>query len=303
MFIAIWLAVIGCDVAISADDTDMDLRKSAVRCPTIDNSAATRDQTEHDDAFADVEVLLTYKQVVQTSGDGAKPKRTGRLVAILGLPSLKLAVQKLARGSWGRTPQDSFDGDGIVIPELGVVFLSGPLPTLFPEGRIADDGLLTRLAGLRHLESLNLDLTDVTDRGVRSLAGLSRLQALSLGSTLVTDEGMQAIGKLTTLTVLALFDTSVTDAGLRELQNLSGLKELYLGGTQVKGSAFSVLRGLNSLEVVYLHGTPLNDDGCVSLCKLESIRTLCQDSFTMLHLWILSNVRPSSGELIDAPGG
>lgn len=28
----------------------------------------------------------------------------------------------------------------------------------------------------------------------------------------------------------------------------------------------------------------------------------CQDSFTMLHLWILAAVKPSSGELIDAPG-
>lgn len=274
-FLAVWLAIIGCAIAISADDTDSDLRKSAVRCPTNDNSAATRDQTGPDDAFADVEVLLTYKQIVQTSGDGGKPKRTSRrLVAILGLPSLKLAVQKLARGSWGRTPHDSFDGDGIGIPELGVVFLSGPLPAMFPEGRIVDDGLLARLAGLRHLESLRVDLTDVTDRGVTSLAGSSRLQALSLGGTLVTDEGMRTIGKLTTLTVLALYDTSVTDSGLKELRNLSALQELSLGGTQVTGSAFSDLGGMTSLEVVYLHGTPFDDDGCVNLCKLESIRTL-----------------------------
>jgi len=191
-----------------------------------------------------VEVLLTYQQMVQTSGDGGKPKRTGRrLVAIRGLPSLKLAVRKLARGYWGRTPQDSFDGEGIVIPELGVVSLSGPLPTKFPEGRIADDGLLARLAGLHHLESLSVDLTDVTDRGVGSLAGLSRLQVLSLGGTLVTDEGMQAIGKLTKLTVIAIFDTSVTDIGLKELRHLSALKELSLGGTQVKGSAFFDLGG------------------------------------------------------------
>jgi hypothetical protein len=51
------------------------------------------------------------------------------------------------------------------------------------------------VAGLKHLEALNLLNTQVTDAGLKELAGLKQLQSLQLGNTKVTNTGVADLQK------------------------------------------------------------------------------------------------------------
>jgi uncharacterized protein (TIGR03067 family) len=80
------------------------------------------------------------------------------------------------------------------------------------------DAGLKELAGLKNLQSLNLDFTPVSDAGLRDLAGLQSLQHLSVMGTKVSDAGLKELAGLKNLQSLNLFFTPVTKTGVQELQ-------------------------------------------------------------------------------------
>jgi hypothetical protein len=57
--------------------------------------------------------------------------------------------------------------------------------------RPCTDDDVQRLRILRELESLDLDASRITDRGMAHLQGLTRLERLNLGYTQVTDASLQ----------------------------------------------------------------------------------------------------------------
>ena len=77
---------------------------------------------------------------------------------------------------------------------------------------------LKELAGLKGLQMLSLDHTQVTDAGMKELAQLKGLQWLSLNGTRVTDAGLKELAELGGLQMLYLIQAMVTDAGVAELQ-------------------------------------------------------------------------------------
>jgi RNA polymerase sigma factor (sigma-70 family) len=157
---------------------------------------------------------------------------------------------------------------------------------------------LQELAGLRHLEVLDLVRSRVTDAGLKELAGLRPLRRLYLSSSKVTDAGLKPLAGLTQLQALSLFNTQTTDAGLKELAGLAGLQRLYLGrtgvtdaglkelaglrhlqnldleNTAVTDAGLKELRGLKQLRRLDLHGTPVTDVGLRQLAGLKQLRTL-----------------------------
>ena len=52
---------------------------------------------------------------------------------------------------------------------------------------------MVHLKGLKSLQILDLESTNVTDAGLEHLKGLSQLRELYLGNTKVTDEGVQKL--------------------------------------------------------------------------------------------------------------
>ncbi len=95
------------------------------------------------------------------------------------------------------------------------------------------DGELAAIAGLKHLLSLHLGGTDVSDGGLSHLAGLTSLKRLHLEKTKVSDGGLAHLARLENLAYLNLYQTGVTDSGLPHLEGLKSLKKLYLWQTQV----------------------------------------------------------------------
>jgi hypothetical protein len=107
---------------------------------------------------------------------------------------------------------------------------------------ITDTGI-AHLAGLVHLEDLDLTETAVTDRGLRSLGALANLRRLILWGTRVGDIGAEHLGNLNHLEELDLRHTAISDRSIANLAALKGLAELDIAGTGITPQGVEALQG------------------------------------------------------------
>ncbi len=136
------------------------------------------------------------------------------------------AIEKLDGGveyDW------EFDKNGVYLPNaripgsawirnlLGDHFITEVVFAELSYTQVTDSGL-SRLASLRHLETLMLTHTEVTDAGLANVAALTRLRRLSLASTEISDAGLTHLAGLTQLDELYLYDTQVTAEGVAKLR-------------------------------------------------------------------------------------
>ncbi len=82
---------------------------------------------------------------------------------------------------------------------------------------LADDTTAARVAKLKRLDSLILDESMLSDRGLQSLSKLKTLERLTV-SGVFTDDGIQQLSALPRLRFLELNSDHVTDAGLWKLR-------------------------------------------------------------------------------------
>jgi hypothetical protein len=114
--------------------------------------------------------------------------------------------------------------------------------TINLRGTLVTDDDLKCLARLKGVVVLSLNGTQITDAGLVHLRGLTELEILDLGLTRVTDAGMKQLRSMTRLRVLNLMNTSVSGAGLRYLQALPRLQQLNVERTGVTLSAIRDLQ-------------------------------------------------------------
>ncbi len=136
--------------------------------------------------------------------------------------------------------------------------------------KMTDSGL-KELAGLKSLQALYLAETQVTDAGLKELADRKTLQTLDVRGTKVTDAGLKELAGLQGLQSLYLTGCQVTDVGVKELAGLKSLQVLNLGDTKVTGAG---LAGLKSLQALYLYNTAVTDVGLKDLAELKSLQML-----------------------------
>ena len=166
-------------------------------------------------------------------------------------------------------------------------------------GGVYDDEQLEHLKGLRQLECLELDGTNITDAGMRHLKGSPQLKDLQIGNTHITDAGLQYISGLTQLQRLSLHNTRITDAGLENLKGLTRLKQLYLGQDPITDAGLKHLKGLTQLEHLSLFNTEITDaglenlEGMALLSRLYLQRTRITDT-GLEHLKGLTQLRKLS---------
>jgi Leucine-rich repeat (LRR) protein len=65
---------------------------------------------------------------------------------------------------------------------------------------------------------LNLDYTDVGDKGLEALGGLTNLRRLSLDSTSITDASIRRLKEFQQLRKLNLYHTFITEKGHRQVR-------------------------------------------------------------------------------------
>lgn len=134
--------------------------------------------------------------------------------------------------------------DDTAIDGTTLAGLSQPLERLYLARTEVDDAGVIAMASwpaFAHLQVLDLEGCNITDRGVKAIAGLTELHALNLSGTRITDAGGAALGALTKLAIIDLGDTRVgarTVAALRPL----ALTELFLDRT-FAGKELATLAG------------------------------------------------------------
>jgi Leucine-rich repeat (LRR) protein len=189
------------------------------------------------------------------------------------------------------------------LKKLGARVMMGPSAglTVTFEGTSVKDKDLRLLQRLPNLESVVLDLTDITGEGfvflgkcrnlqnlhlshtktlkgenLKYLHACRKLKVLDLRLTSIRDKGLAHLKPLKNLEVLGLGNTKITSAGFVNLKDLGALKELYLYGN--KGiTDLKDLAGLTNLEVLYLNGCPIGDEDLRHLAGLEKLRQLRMD--------------------------
>ena len=131
--------------------------------------------------------------------------------------------------------------------------------------------LIAQAPGLR---SVALDGTRITDQGLQHLLGLKHLETLSLGHTDITDKGAVVLGRLSSLKYLHVRGTRITGAALESLARLPRLESLDLSGVVLDAEGLAKLHLLSQLQVLVLNDLPLGDDDVAALGTARSLRIL-----------------------------
>lgn len=140
------------------------------------------------------------------------------------------------------------------------------------------DAELRAVAGLRHLEQLDLILNDISDDALSELSGLQRLEALEVGVMAGVSGGplLEAVGALTHLKTLRVAGSTPLPGGLLSgLSKLPALRSLTLANVSPLAAQHTAslarLRGLRSLT---LHHCPLTDAGFQPLASHPTLEAL-----------------------------
>ena len=113
---------------------------------------------------------------------------------------------------------------------------------------VMSDGDLPQLERIRTLESLTLDFSDVTDKGMAAIARLPRLKSLSLRQCNVTGSGLPDLRRLATLEELNLHATPLRSSHAMALGSLGGLRRLSVRDTAITNDVVALVLRLPRLE-------------------------------------------------------
>jgi hypothetical protein len=143
--------------------------------------------------------------------------------------------------------------------------------------------LLGQLVDAPEVEEVTLDLTDVTDDGMKSLAELKKLKSLTVcgGRPSVGDAGISYLKTAPNLEHLELINTQVTDAGLSALKDMPSLRSLVLFHEKWREPTFTDaglvhLKDLTKLEQLNVSGGWASDSAVKELqkampkCKIDT---------------------------------
>ena len=171
-----------------------------------------------------------------------------------------------------------------------------------------NDERLSQLTGLAKLESLQTNLAQVTDEGIKPLARLTNLKNLKFfhpgksfsgaglvhlaempnlerltvaGSLAFNDDGMAAVAKLTGLKEFRTWHAGPTNEGVKKLKELKNLKSLYLGQRLTyklpacpTDETIAVLAEFKSLESLQLDEARLTFTALQQLKQLPALKKL-----------------------------
>lgn len=144
----------------------------------------------------------------------------------------------------------------------------------FLQGTKVADGELAHLKGMRCLQSITLNSSELTDVGLRDLQELVQLEALTVSSPKITDAGLEHLQTLNRLEYLTLQSPGITDAGLKYFSRMTGLQQLWLEDCAVAGGGLEHLKGLARLSDLALRGAQIKGPGLEQLKSLSQLKML-----------------------------
>lgn len=158
------------------------------------------------------------------------------------------------------------------------------------------DAGLSRISQLPYIQSLNLDRSQITNKGIQKLEG-AKFSSLSIIGTKVDGAAGPSFAKMPNLKVLdasetalddkavasivspklaqlKLDDTKITDASSTSLVQAKNLEILSLKNTKVGDTTASAIAKLTHLSKLNLAGTAIGDIGAKDLSKLSQVVNL-----------------------------
>lgn len=141
------------------------------------------------------------------------------------------------------------------------------------EGEKIGDENVARLAGLKDVVQLNLELSHVTTAGLKSIAQLKSLRLLNLMSTQITD--VTPLVELPNLHTLRIdFNPQIEFKTLGELARLPQLRILGTKGCRLRDDGVAELAKCTQLESLDIGGCALGESGLVPLHALKNLQAL-----------------------------
>jgi Leucine-rich repeat (LRR) protein len=131
--------------------------------------------------------------------------------------------------------------------------------------RISDRGLRT-LRTAQGIEELNLYFAEqLGDEGAAVLRNWKHLKRLNLRGTKITDSTLEMLGGIPAIEWLDIGWAQITDTGLDHLSTLTRLRWLTMGGNKLTDTALQFLRQMPQIEYLDIGGTQRTDSGLWSL--------------------------------------
>lgn len=163
------------------------------------------------------------------------------------------------------------------------------------------DAGLDRIAQMPYLQSLNLDNSKITNRGIQKLEGakfsnlsiaatkvdggagpsftkMPHLKSLNAAETALDDKGVTSIASLPQLSQLNLDGTKITDGCSDSLAKAKNLELLSLKNTKIGDTTASAIARLSKLSKLNLAGTAIGDNGAKEISKLSRLSNLNLES-------------------------
>lgn len=132
------------------------------------------------------------------------------------------------------------------------------------------DEAMEQVGKLRRLQYLDVDGTEISNRGLEHLSGLTKLQTLDLQRTRITDPALRSLTKMRDLSELRLNETLINGSGLVHLQALPKLETLTMDGTRLSDREVPLLAKLKSLRSLSIDATQVSPKGMAELAKLNA---------------------------------
>jgi Leucine-rich repeat (LRR) protein len=148
------------------------------------------------------------------------------------------------------------------------------LPTLktldLSLSRISDRGMRS-LRGATGIVDLNLYFAEqVTDEGMSAIKGWKNLKRLNVRGTKITDMTLEFVSTIPTLESLDVGYAEITDVGLDHLTSLPNLRALTIGGNKLTDMGVHLLRQMPQLTYLDIGGSQRTDSGLWSVSLTES---------------------------------
>lgn len=139
---------------------------------------------------------------------------------------------------------------------------------------IASGGGLNQLSQLTQLSTLQLSLTDITDKDLKALSKFPRLKSLDLSRTKITDDGLAHLLSLKELEELTLVRTDISKQGLDTISKIATIQKLNISFTKISNDSMKPVSELDNLRWLSIASTEIKPGGLNPLLhctKLEHI--------------------------------
>jgi len=134
---------------------------------------------------------------------------------------------------------------------------------------------LEYLSGLTGLQRLEVDSSDVSDKGLKAIAKLPNLVYLNLSRTLITGKTLGDLAPLKKLTDLELGHNAICNGNLDGVASIQSLRALRIQACQLHDRDLESISHLKNLESLTMHENKMiTDNGIKCLAKMPKLEYL-----------------------------